>query len=202
MKYCPTCGHPVGFLIPPGDQPPRAVCGHCGTIHYQNPRVVVGCVPEWQGRILLCRRAIEPRRGYWTTPAGFLEIGESLQARRGARDRGRGLARGRDRLAAVGRQRAARRARCTCIFRARMLDAATSAAGAESLEVGLFDERDIPWDDIAFRSIHFALQRYLADRSHGVSCYISTTFRSRRSADCAGAVTATLALPDTAPLAE
>ena len=66
--------------IPPGDNLPRAVCTACGSIHYENPRIVVGCVPEWQGRILLCRRAIEPRRGYWTTPAGFMENGETLQA--------------------------------------------------------------------------------------------------------------------------
>ena len=66
--------------VPAGDNLPRAVCTVCGTIHYENPRIVVGCVPEWQGRILLCRRAIMPRRGYWTTPAGFMEKGESLQA--------------------------------------------------------------------------------------------------------------------------
>ena len=80
MKFCSDCGQPVERRIPPGDNLPRAVCTACGAIHYENPRVVVGCVPEWQGRILLCRRAIMPRLGYWTTPAGFLENGESLQA--------------------------------------------------------------------------------------------------------------------------
>ena len=80
MKFCPACGQAVEMRIPPGDNLPRAVCTACGSIHYQNPRIVVGCVPEWQGRILLCQRAITPRRGFWTTPAGFMENGETLQA--------------------------------------------------------------------------------------------------------------------------
>src|SRR3977135_4563539 len=86
MKFCNQCGAAVRLRVPEGDTLPRYVCEACGTIHYQNPRVVVGCVPEHEGRILLCRRAIEPRRGYWTGPAGVLEHGETLQqdARRGA----------------------------------------------------------------------------------------------------------------------
>src|SRR5438045_9568290 len=79
MKFCSQCGTRVEFRIPPGDHLARYVCDACGAIHYQNPRLVVGCVPEHEGRILLCRRAIEPRRGYWTVPAGFLENGETLQ---------------------------------------------------------------------------------------------------------------------------
>src|SRR5207249_8596124 len=79
MKFCDQCGAAVRLRVPEGDTLPRYVCAACGTIHYQNPRLVVGCVPEHEGRILLCRRAIEPRRGYWTVPAGFLENGETLQ---------------------------------------------------------------------------------------------------------------------------
>ena len=79
MKFCNQCGAAVRLRVPAGDNLPRYVCDACGTIHYQNPRLVVGCVPEHEGRILLCRRAIEPRRGYWTVPAGFLENGETLQ---------------------------------------------------------------------------------------------------------------------------
>src|SRR2546430_3458515 len=79
MKFCDQCGAPVRLRVPEGDTLPRYVCEACGTIHYRNPRLVVGCVPEHEGRILLCRRAIEPRRGYWTVPAGFLENGETLQ---------------------------------------------------------------------------------------------------------------------------
>ncbi|HYM28056.1 MAG TPA: NUDIX hydrolase, partial [Steroidobacteraceae bacterium] len=79
MKFCSQCAAPLQLRVPEGDQRPRYVCPACGTIHYQNPKLVVGCVPEYGGRILLCRRAIEPRRGYWTVPAGFMENGETLQ---------------------------------------------------------------------------------------------------------------------------
>lgn len=165
MKYCSTCGHPVGFLIPPGDNRPRAVCGNCGTVHYQNPRVVVGCVPEWEGRILLCRRAIEPRRGYWTTPAGYLENGESLQAGAARESLEEACARVEiGSLLAVVNVLHAHQVHVQ--FRARML-APEFGASDESLEVALFGESEIPWADIAFPSIHFSLRRYLADRSHG-----------------------------------
>src|SRR6202521_5001728 len=77
MKFCSVCGHEVGLSIPPGDNRPRYVCGNCGTVHYQNPRNVVGTVPVWDDKVLLCRRAIEPRYGYWTLPAGFMENNET-----------------------------------------------------------------------------------------------------------------------------
>lgn len=76
MNYCSQCGNSVEIKVPEGDNRERHVCDSCGTIHYQNPNVVTGCIPEWEGKILLCRRAIEPRKGYWTLPAGFLENGE------------------------------------------------------------------------------------------------------------------------------
>src|SRR5690554_4866205 len=79
MKFCSTCGHSVVTKIFEGDHLPRFVCEACGAIHYQNPRIIAGCIPEWQGKILLCRRAIEPRRGFWTVPAGFMENGEAVQ---------------------------------------------------------------------------------------------------------------------------
>ena len=78
MKFCSACGHPLEYRIPPGDHLPRHICTHCGEIHYHNPKVIVGCIPEWQdSRILLCRRNIEPRMGMWTFPAGFLELAET-----------------------------------------------------------------------------------------------------------------------------
>ena len=80
MKFCSCCSAPVVVQIPEGDRLPRHVCTDCGTIHYQNPRIVAGCIPEWRGRVLLCRRAIEPRRGFWTLPAGFMENGETTDA--------------------------------------------------------------------------------------------------------------------------
>ena len=79
MNFCSNCGQPVELRVPPGDHLPRFVCGACGTIHYQNPRIVAGCVPVFEDRILMCRRAIEPRRGFWTFPAGFMENGETTQ---------------------------------------------------------------------------------------------------------------------------
>ena len=99
MNFCSHCGARVTLRIPPGDNVPRYVCDACGTIHYQNPKLVVGCVPEYEGRIVICRRGIEPRRGYWTVPAGFMENGETLQqaaARERRRRRRRGVQRERD----------------------------------------------------------------------------------------------------------
>src|ERR1700712_3986860 len=77
MKFCSNCGHAVEFRIPDGDHQPRYVCPVCEVVHYQNPKVIVGCVPEWQDRVLMCRRDIEPRRGFWTFPAGFMEMSET-----------------------------------------------------------------------------------------------------------------------------
>jgi NADH pyrophosphatase NudC (nudix superfamily) len=78
MKFCCNCASPVAQRVPPGDNLPRWVCDQCGEIHYQNPRIVVGSIPEFEGKLLLCRRAIEPRYGYWTLPAGFMENGETI----------------------------------------------------------------------------------------------------------------------------
>ncbi|MEN8754006.1 MAG: NUDIX hydrolase, partial [Desulfobacterales bacterium] len=78
MNFCSHCGAPVTLRIPEGDDRSRYSCVACGAIHYQNPKMVVGCVPQWQGKILLCRRAIEPRYGWWTLPAGYLENGETV----------------------------------------------------------------------------------------------------------------------------
>ena len=163
MKFCSNCGHPVQIRIPEGDTLPRAVCGNCGTVHYENPRVVVGCVPEWHGRILLCRRAIEPRRGYWTAPAGFLEIGESMHAAAARETAEEALAQVEigSLLSVVNVLHAAQ---VHVMFRAK-LRSADHGAGVESLETGLFTEEQIPWPEIAFASIRFALERYFLDRT-------------------------------------
>ena len=78
MNFCSHCGQPVTSRIPAGDDRERFVCDACGAIHYQNPKIVAGCIPVWEGQILLCKRAIAPRQGLWTLPAGFLELGETL----------------------------------------------------------------------------------------------------------------------------
>jgi ADP-ribose pyrophosphatase YjhB (NUDIX family) len=166
MKFCPDCGQAVTMRVPPGDQLPRAVCTTCASVHYENPRVVVGCVPEWQGRILLCRRAIEPRRGFWTVPAGFLEIGESLHAAAARETAEEALA-----SVAVGSLvcvvNVLHAAQVHVMFRAQLLSA-QHGAGVESLETALFTEAQIPWGEIAFESVRFALERYLADRREQV----------------------------------
>jgi ADP-ribose pyrophosphatase YjhB (NUDIX family) len=148
--------------IPAGDHLPRAVCTACGTIHYQNPRIIVGCVPEWHGRILLCRRAIEPRRGFWTLPAGFMENGETLQhaAARESLEEAQTRVEIGSLLAIVHVLHAAQ---VHVLFRARMLDE-HFGAGAESLEVALYEEAQVPWPELAFPSITFALRSYFEDR--------------------------------------
>jgi len=165
MKFCSDCGQPVERRIPPGDNLPRAMCSACGAIHYENPRVVVGCVPEWQGRILLCRRAIMPRRGYWTTPAGFLENGESLQtaAARETLEEAEGRVEVGSLLSITHVLHAAQ---VHVNFRGRLIDG-RFGVGSESLESGLYEESAIPWDEIAFPSITFALRSFFEDRSAG-----------------------------------
>jgi ADP-ribose pyrophosphatase YjhB (NUDIX family) len=135
-------------------------------VHYHNPKIVAGCVPEYQGRLLLCRRAIEPRRGFWTIPAGFMENGETTQdaARRESIEEALADVEIGSLLAVVHVLHADQ---VHMMFRARLRDP-QFGVGAESLEVGLYDESEIPWQDIAFRSVDFALKRYLEDRRRGV----------------------------------
>ncbi|HEY1725592.1 MAG TPA: NUDIX hydrolase [Steroidobacteraceae bacterium] len=162
MKFCPACGQPVQMRIPPGDNLPRAVCTVCGSIHYENPRVVVGCVPEWQGRILLCQRAIQPRRGFWTTPAGFMENGETLQA--AAAREALEEAEARVQIGSLlSITHVLHAAQVHVSFRATLLEG-EFGVGAESLQSGLYAEPDIPWAEIAFPSIEFALRSYFEDR--------------------------------------
>jgi ADP-ribose pyrophosphatase YjhB (NUDIX family) len=178
MKYCAECGHAVEQKVPAGDHLPRYVCPDCGTVHYQNPKIVAGCVPEYQGRILLCRRAIEPRHGYWTIPAGFMENGETTQeaARRESLEEACAHVEIGSLLAVVHVLHADQ---VHVMFRA-ALPKPEFAAGAESLEVMLCDEADVPWQDIAFRSVDFALRRYFDDRRRNVEAHHFTTIDLRR----------------------
>jgi ADP-ribose pyrophosphatase YjhB (NUDIX family) len=169
MKFCSSCGQPVALLVPAGDHVRRHVCTACGAVHYQNPKIVAGCVPECQGRILLCRRAIEPRLGFWTIPAGFMEMGETTQdaARREAAEEALAEVEIGSLLAIVHVLHADQ---VHVMFRAR-LPRPQFGVGEESLEVVLYDEADIPWQDMAFRSVEFALRRYLDDRRLGVQAH-------------------------------
>ena len=165
MKFCSNCGTPVALKIPPGDTLPRHVCGNCGTIHYQNPRMVVGCIPEWEDRILLCRRAIEPRLGLWTVPAGYMENGETTF--QGALRETLEEANARVEIGLLyALYNIPHINQVYILFRARLLDTDVSP-GAETLEVRLFLESEIPWDRIAFASVRNTLTHYYADRRDG-----------------------------------
>ena len=165
MKFCSDCGSPVTLRVPPGDTLPRYVCDNCSTIHYQNPRMVVGCIPEWEDRILLCRRAIEPRHGLWTVPAGYMENGETTF--QGALRETLEEANARVEIGDLYAMLSVPQVNQVHIFyRARLLDLEFTP-GAESLEVALFEEAQIPWKEIAFRTISTTLRHYFDDRRQG-----------------------------------
>ena len=159
MRFCSECGAPVALRRPEGDTLDRHVCTACGEIHYRNPKVVVGAVCRWQDRVLLCRRAIEPRPGLWVVPAGYLETGESTEdgARReafeeaGARIEITGL---------LALYNVVRIGQVQLFYDARLHDP-DLAAGAETLEFDLFEWGAIPWDRLAFPSVHWVLRRAL-----------------------------------------
>jgi ADP-ribose pyrophosphatase YjhB (NUDIX family) len=143
----------------------RFVCGDCGTIHYQNPKIVVGCLPDHQGDVLLCRRSIEPRRGLWTLPAGFLENGETIVA--GAVRETLEEASARVEVGELYTMISLPQINQVYVmFRARLLDL-DFGPGPESLEVRLFAEDEIPWEEMAFRTITRTLRNYFLDRKHG-----------------------------------
>jgi ADP-ribose pyrophosphatase YjhB (NUDIX family) len=149
--------------VPDGDSLPRHCCEACGAVHYQNPKIVVGCIPEWGDRILLCRRAIEPRSGLWTLPAGFMENGETTQ--QGAARETLEEANARVEVGALHSMfNLPHISQVYLLFRSRLLDLDFSA-GAESLEVRLMTESEIPWDEIAFPVIRESLRLFFHDRN-------------------------------------
>jgi ADP-ribose pyrophosphatase YjhB (NUDIX family) len=165
MNFCSNCGAPVALRIPPGDSLPRHVCDACGTIHYQNPRMIVGCIPEWEDTILLCRRAIEPRKGLWTVPAGFMENGETTTE--GALRETLEEANARvDILGLYALYNIPHINQVYMLFRAR-LAGLDFRPGAETLEVRLFGEQDMPWSAIAFATVRNTLTHYFSDRAAG-----------------------------------
>ncbi|MDE3010619.1 MAG: NUDIX hydrolase [Pseudomonadota bacterium] len=165
MNFCSACGASVTFRIPAGDTLPRHVCDQCETIHYENPKVVVGCIPEWGDQVLLCKRAIEPRHGFWTLPAGFLENGET--AAQGAARETLEEAEARVDVGPLYTfYNLPHISQIYLIFRGRLLDL-NFGPGVESLEVRLFREDEIPWQDLAFRTVAETLRHYFADRAQG-----------------------------------
>lgn len=165
MNFCSECGKSVVHRIPEGDNRLRFICEHCDTIHYQNPKLVVGCLPVWKDQVLLCKRAIEPCSGLWTLPAGFMENQESLEE--------------------AGLRESAEEANANLeienlysiislphinqiyvLYRARLLDL-DFYAGPESLDVQLFHEEEIPWENLAFKTIEVTLKHFFSDRKKG-----------------------------------
>ena len=181
MKYCSNCGTPVTFLIPAGDTLPRHVCPNCNTIHYQNPKIIVGALIESAGRILLCRRAIEPRYNTWTLPAGFMENGEDTATGAMRETWEEACARiqidGLYRLIDVPHIN-----QVHLIYRAHLLTP-DFHPGAESLEVALFAETEIPWDNLAFRTNTAALHDYFEDRHANRPWPVRTLSLERPPAD-------------------
>ena len=165
MNYCTQCGTHVELRIPEGDSHLRHVCPQCGEIHYQNPKVIVGCIAQWEQRILLCRRAIEPCYGLWTLPAGFMENGESTTQAALRETYEEACARvSIERLFAL--INIPHISQVHLFYRARLLDT-NFGAGEESLETQLFSEDKIPWHELAFSSVDQCLKAYFGDRRTG-----------------------------------
>ena len=162
MKFCCNCGSAVEQRIPAGDNRMRFVCTQCHFIHYQNPRIVAGCLPVWGEQVLLCRRAIEPRRGFWTLPAGFMENGETMAEAAMRETDEEARARVRD-LHLYTLFDLPHISQLYVFYRAELVDL-DFRAGEESLEVQLFHEREIPWNELAFPTVGRTLECYFADR--------------------------------------
>lgn len=166
MKFCSNCASTLTIKIPADDTRERHVCDSCGSIHYQNPRNVVGSIPIYGDQVLLCRRAIEPRHGYWTLPAGFMELGESTSA--GAARETLEEAGAIVEMGPLYSLLNVPHAQQVHLFYLASMNSPDFVAGEESLEVALFDECNIPWKDIAFPTVKQTLEWYFADRSSGL----------------------------------
>lgn len=165
MNFCSHCGNTVYTAIPEGDNRPRHICDGCGTIHYQNPCIIAGCLPVFEDKVLLCKRAIEPRLGFWTLPAGFMENGESTEqaALRETYE---------EAYATVEIQKlytvtSILHVNQVQLFYLAKMHKPEFNVSSESLKVELFSEEEIPWDDLAFQTIHNALELYFEDRKSG-----------------------------------
>jgi ADP-ribose pyrophosphatase YjhB (NUDIX family) len=180
MKFCSNCGSAVSLKVPAGDTLPRHVCEGCGTIHYQNPKIIVGCIPEYEDRILLCKRAIEPRYGLWTVPAGFMENGETTSQGAARETLEEANAR-----VEVGPLYALYNIphinQVYILFRARLLDL-DFHPGVETLETRLYTEAEVPWPEIAFATVRNTLTHYYGDRRRGeFGLHVGTIERSPAS---------------------
>ena len=165
IQHCRVCGAATQYRIPPDDNRDRAICSACGEIHYENPLNVVGTVPVWGEQVLLCRRNIEPRHGMWTLPAGFMELGESTAegALRETIEEAGANVQMQELFSVLN---VVRVGQVHFFYRARMLDT-TLNPGPESIEARLFREDEIPWDQLAFRTVRQTLELFFEDRRRG-----------------------------------
>ena len=166
IRHCKQCGTAVTYRLPDdGDTRERAICPACHTVHYENPLNVVGTIPIWNDQVLLCKRNIEPRLGKWTLPAGFMELGETIMqgaARETQEEAGAQF----QMLEMFTIMNVVRVGQVHFFFRAQ-LTSPDFDPGHETQEARLFTEQDIPWDDIAFRTVRETLRCYFADRARG-----------------------------------
>jgi ADP-ribose pyrophosphatase YjhB (NUDIX family) len=169
IRHCRSCGAPTVYRVPDDDNRSRAVCTACATIHYENPLNVVGTLPIWDDKVLLCRRNIEPRFGLWTLPAGFMELGET-SAEGALRETEEEAGIRVELLDLYTLLNVARVGQVHLFYRARMLDTRVNP-GPETIEARLFKEADIPWDRLAFRTVRETLVHYFADRARPASSY-------------------------------
>jgi len=164
MKFCNECGGKLNSQIPTGDDRHRHVCIDCDHIHYQNPNIITGCLPLYGDKVLLCKRAIEPRHGYWTLPAGFMENGESVE--QGALRESWEEAKAKISLHGLYTVFSLPEINQVYMLYKGELDDLNFGPGVESLEVKLFSEAEIPWDDLAFKTIKQTLRYYFDDRKN------------------------------------
>ncbi len=165
QKFCSQCATPITHRIPPDDNRVRDVCDHCGAVHYQNPRNVVGVLPIWNEKILLCRRAIAPRYNTWTLPAGFMELGETTA--QGAMRETQEEAGAQIKLGPLYTIIDVPHAEQVHFFFLAEVLSAELYPGPESLEAAFFDVQDIPWQDLSFRTVITTLRHYVEDRKTG-----------------------------------
>ena len=169
MNFCSNCGQRVTLGIPPGDDRERHICPACDTIHYFNPRIVTGCLPvfddQGEDKILLCRRAIEPRYGRWTLPAGFMENGETTE--QGAARECWEEARAKVKVGQLYTMTSIPGINQVHMFFHARLPEPSFDPGPESLEVKLFREQEIPWDQLSFTSVRITLEHFFADCKRG-----------------------------------
>jgi len=164
MNFCIICGHETTEKIPLGDHQIRRVCVQCGNIHYENPKVICGALALWEDKVLLCRRAIEPRYGLWTLPAGYMELFETME--QGAARETREEAEAEIHIEQLYcMYNIPRIGQIYVLFKANLIHG-TFGAGEESIECRLFDEHEIPWTELAFPSVERTLCHYFEDRKN------------------------------------